>query len=142
MVAASRQLLRAKDFVDASYRDPIGVDDMARAAGFSRAHFTRSFHRAFGETPRQYLLTRRLERAAALLRNSDHDVTEICFDVGLSSVGSFITSFTRIYGVSPARYRASFPPAERLIRIPLCVARAHGRPRNRTFREVAERSAS
>ncbi|MDQ2677305.1 MAG: AraC family transcriptional regulator [Actinomycetota bacterium] len=136
VVSASRQLLRAKDFADAHYRDPIGVADMAAAAGFSRAHFSREFRRSFGESPRQYLLTRRLERAATLLRNTDRSVTGICFDVGLSSLPSFTTSFARMYGESPARYRASFPPAERLIRIPACVALAHGRPKNRTFREV------
>lgn len=141
MATTTRQLLRAKDFVDARHAEPIGVVDMARVAGLSRAHFSREFRRAYGESPHQYLLTRRLERAAALLRNTDRSVTEICFAVGLSSLGSFTTSFGRMYGTSPSRYRAAFPPAERLIRIPGCVARAYGRPQNRTFREV-ERSAS
>jgi AraC-like DNA-binding protein len=108
---------------------------MARAAGLSRAHFSREFHRAFGESPHQYLLTRRLERAAALLRATDRSVADVCFAVGLSSVGSFTTSFRRIYGVAPLEYRRSFPPAQRFVRIPECVARAYGRPQNRTFRE-------
>ena len=79
--------------------------------GLSRAHFSREFRRAFGESPHAYLLTRRLERAAALLRTTDRSVAEICFSVGLQSVGSFTTSFTRTYGVSPTAYRAAFPPA-------------------------------
>src|ERR1017187_6383078 len=109
-VSADRHLLRAKDLVDARYFEPLGVEDMARAAGLSRAHFSREFRRAFGETPHAYLLTRRLERAAALLRATDRSVAEVCFSVGLSSVGSFTTSFTRTYVCSPTAYRASFPP--------------------------------
>lgn len=134
---AVRHLLRAKDLADARYFDPLTVADLARAAGLSRAHFSREFRRAFGESPHQYLLTRRLERAAALLRNTDRPVTEICFAVGLSSLGSFTTSFGRIYGTTPLAYRASFPPARRHIRIPNCVAQAYGRPSNRTFGEAA-----
>ena len=133
---AARHLLRAKDLADARYFEPLTVADLARSAGLSRAHFSREFRRTFGESPHQYLLTRRLERAAALLRNTDRTVTQICFDVGLTSVGSFITSFRRLYGVPPLAYRATFPPARRHIRIPDCVARAYGRPQNRTFREA------
>src|SRR5690349_22443637 len=133
----ARHLLRAKDLADARYAEPIGVEEMAGAAGLSRAHFSREFKRAFGESPHQYVLTRRLERAAALLRNTDHSVTDICFAVGLGSLGSVTSSFRRLYGASPGDYRASFPPARRHIRIPDCVAQAYGRPQNRTFREVA-----
>src|SRR5437588_7141070 len=104
-VPAARHLLRAKDVADARYVEPLGVDDLAGAAGLSRAHFSREFRRAFGESPHAYLLTRRLERAAALLRSSDRTVAEICFSVGLRSVGSFTTSFTRIYGRPPTAYR-------------------------------------
>ena len=86
---------------------------MARAAGLSQAHFSREFRRAFGEAPHQYLLTRRLERAAGLLRNTDRTVTEICLAVGLVSLGSFTTSFRRVYGAAPSAYRAAFPPARR-----------------------------
>ncbi|MFN2608275.1 MAG: helix-turn-helix domain-containing protein [Acidimicrobiales bacterium] len=129
-------MLRAKDLVDARYAEPLTVADLAREAGLSAAHFSREFRRTFGETPHQYLLTRRLERAAALLRNTDRTVTDICFDVGLTSVGSFVTSFRRVHGASPLAYRETFPPAERHIRIPGCVARAFGRPQNRTFREA------
>jgi AraC-like DNA-binding protein len=134
-VSRPRDLLRAKDLVDAQYSEPLDVGDLARAAGFSRAHFSREFRRAFGESPHSYLLTRRLERAAALLRNTDRSVAEICFAIGLESVGSFTTSFTRTYGMSPTAYRASFPPAADHALIPACLLRAYGRPRNRTFRE-------
>ena len=83
---------------------------------------------AWGDSPHQYLLTRRLERAAALLRNTDRSVAEICLDVGLQSVGSFTTSFTRAYGMSPTVYRAEYPPASHQARIPACVLRFYGRP--------------
>jgi AraC-like DNA-binding protein len=136
-VPLARQLLRAKDLVDARYFEPLTVADLARAACLSPAYFSRSFSRTFGESPHQYLLTRRLERAAALLRTTDRSVTEICLAVGLSSLGSFTTSFRRVYGASPLAYRATFPPAESLVRIPRCVAQAYGRPANRTFREVS-----
>lgn len=136
MQPLARHLLRAKDLADARYFEPLTVPDLARAVGVSAAHFSREFRRAFGESPHQYLLTRRLERAAALLRNTDRPVTDICFDVGLTSVGSFTTSFRRIYGTSPSSYRAGFPPARRHIRVPACVAQAYGRPQNRTFREA------
>jgi AraC-like DNA-binding protein len=134
-VPAERHLLRARDLVDARYAEPLGVAELARAAGLSRAHFSREFRRAFGESPHAYLLTRRLERAAALLRTTDRSVSAICFGVGLRSVGSFTTSFTRAYGVTPTAYRGSFPPASRHALIPACVLRAHGRPQHSTFRE-------
>jgi AraC-like DNA-binding protein len=102
---------------------------MARAAGLSRAHFSREFRRAFGESPHSFLLTRRLERAAALLRTTDHSVAEICFSVGLASVGSFTTSFTRTFGTSPTAYRSAHPPAAAYAMVPGCVVRAYGRPR-------------
>ena len=138
-ISRPRDLLRARDLADAQYFEPLAVDDLARAAGFSRAHFSREFRRTFGESPHSYLLTRRLERAAALLRNTDYSVARICFDVGLQGVGSFTTSFTRTYGVSPTAYRASFPPAADYARIPTCMLRAFGRPRHRTFREDTRR---
>jgi len=108
---------------------------MAEAAGLSKAHFSREFSRVFGESPRQYLLTRRLERAASLLRTTDWPVTRVCFAVGLESVGSFTSSFGRMFGRTPSAYRRSLPPTERLVRIPSCVVRGFARPRNRTFRE-------
>jgi AraC-like DNA-binding protein len=134
-VPPARHLLSAKDLADARYFEPLDVDDLASAAGLSRAHFSREFRRAFGESPHAYLLTRRLERATALLRNTDHSVADICFSVGLKSVGSFTTSFTRSYGVSPTAYRAAFPPAAHHALIPTCVLRAYGRPQRSTFRE-------
>jgi AraC-like DNA-binding protein len=136
MVPPARHLLRAKDLADARYFDPLTVADLARAAGLSPAHFSREFRRTFGEPPHQYLLTRRLERAAALLRNTDRSVTDICFAVGLVSVGSFTASFQRVYGAAPVAYRMAYPPAQRHIRIPMCIARDYGRPQNRTFREA------
>ncbi|MFL6042208.1 MAG: helix-turn-helix domain-containing protein [Gaiellales bacterium] len=131
----ARHLLRARDLADARYFEPLGVDDMARAAGLSRAHFSRQFRRTFGESPHAYLLTRRLERAAALLRTTDRSVAEICMAVGLVSVGSFTTSFTRTFGMSPTAYRAGHPPASNAARIPVCVLQVYGRPQRRTFRE-------
>jgi AraC-like DNA-binding protein len=128
-VPIARHLLRARDLADSRYVEPLGVDDLARAAGLSRAHFSRAFRRAFGETPHGYLLTRRLERAAALLRMTDRSVADICMAVGLQSVGSFTSSFTRHYGKSPTAYRASFPPAAAWAVVPACVLRAYGRPR-------------
>src|ERR1700748_1166119 len=120
-VPPARHLLRAKDLADARYFEPLGVDDLAAAAGLSRAHFSREFRRAFGDSPHGYLLTRRLERAAALLRTTDHSVAEICLAVGLQSIGSLTTSFSRSFGVSPTAYRAQFPPASAYAIVPACV---------------------
>ena len=140
-VPAARHLLRAKDLADARYFEPLGVDDMAAAAGLSRAHFSREFRRAFGESPHAYLLTRRLERAAALLRTTDNSVAEICLAVGLQGVGSFTTSFKRAFDKTPTEYRASFPPASNLARVPACIVRANARPQHRTFREDSRPNA-
>lgn len=134
-VPPARHLLRAKDLADARYFEPLTVADLASAAGLSRAHFSERFRRAFGESPHAYLLTRRLERAAAMLRTTDRSVADICVGVGLQSIGSFTTSFTRMFGMPPTAYRASFPPASTYARIPACMLRFHGRPKHRTFRE-------
>jgi AraC-like DNA-binding protein len=134
-VPPARHLLRAKDTADSRYFERLDVEDLARVAGLSRAHFSREFRRAFGESPHAYLLTRRLERAAALLRTTDRSVAEICFSVGLQSVGSFTTSFTRTYEVTPTAYRAAFPPAADYALVPSCVLRANARRQHRTFRE-------
>jgi AraC-like DNA-binding protein len=131
----ARHLTRAKDLADARYFEPLTVSDLAHAAGLSEAHFSREFRRAFGESPHAYLLTRRLERAAALLRTTDNSVAEICFSVGLQSVGSFTTSFTRTFGCSPTAYRRRFPPASVHAQVPTCLLRFYGRPQHRRFRE-------
>jgi AraC-like DNA-binding protein len=136
-VPPARHLLRAKDLADARYADPLTVADLAGAARLSPAHFSRQFRETFGESPHQYLLTRRLERAAVLLRTTDWSVARICFSVGLQSVGSFTTSFGRMFGVSPRTYRARYPSPTALALVPGCVVRAYGRPQNRTFREDA-----
>jgi AraC-like DNA-binding protein len=134
-VPPARHLLRAKDLADSRYSEPLRVGDLANAAGLSRAHFSREFRRVYGESPHAYLLTRRLERAAALLRATDRSVADICFSVGLQSVGSFTTSFTRTYGLSPTAYRAKFPPAAAWALIPACLLRFYGRPQHSTFGE-------
>jgi transcriptional regulator GlxA family with amidase domain len=141
-VPPARHLLRAKDLADARYAEAIGVADMARAARLSQAHFSREFKRTFGESPHQYLLTRRLERAAALLRTTDWSVADVCVAVGLSSIGSFTTSFGRMFGKPPTAYRASFPPAAAWAMVPACITRVYGRPKHRTFREDRREGAS
>jgi len=130
-----RHLQRAKDLADARYADALTVVDMAKAAGLSPAHFSREFRRAFGESPHQYLLTRRLERAAALLRTTDWSVARVCTAVGLTSIGSFTTSFGRMFGRSPTSYRNDFPPPVAYAIVPSCIVRVYGRPQLRTFRE-------
>ncbi|MGW0483952.1 helix-turn-helix domain-containing protein [Nonomuraea sp. NPDC003214] len=127
-VPEHRRLLRAKDLMDSRYAEPLDVAEVARAAYMSKAHFSREFRRAFGETPHQYLLTRRMERAAALLLTTGRTVSDICGQVGLLSVGAFTTSFGRTFGMSPTAYRARFAPAAHRARVPACVLRAWGRP--------------
>jgi AraC-like DNA-binding protein len=134
-VPPARHLLKAKDLADARYSEPLGVEDLARAAGLSRAHFSREFRAAFGESPHEYLLTRRMERAAALLRNTDRSVADVCVSVGLQSVGSFTTSFKRTYGLTPTAYRAAHPPAAASALVPACVVRFYGRPQHSTSGE-------
>jgi AraC-like DNA-binding protein len=137
-----RHLLRAKDQIDAHYAEPLDVAALAAAARLSRAHFSRLFKRAFGESPHGYLLTRRLERAAALLRDTDRSVADICMMVGLSSVGSFTTTFKRTFGCTPTEYRATYPAAADRVPLPSCVVRVYGRPQRRTFREDGPGAAS
>jgi AraC-like DNA-binding protein len=134
-VPPARHLVRAKDLADSRYSEPLEVEDLAKAAGLSKAHFSREFRRTFDESPYVYLLTRRLERAAALLRNTDYSVAEICLEVGLQGVGSFTTSFKRMHGMTPTAYRAASPPAAVHAVVPACVVRAYGRPQHRTIRE-------
>jgi AraC-like DNA-binding protein len=139
-VHPARHLLRAKDLVDARYREQLDVPRLARAAHLSSAHFSREFRRTFGETPHQYLLMRRLERSAALLRNTGRSVAEICLDVGFKSVGSFTTSFGRTFGLTPTAYRAAHPPAVRRARVPTCVLLAWARPQTAVLEKTSASS--
>ena len=132
---AARYLLRARDLADRRYAESVTVADMARAAHLSSAHFSREFRRAFGESPHQYLLTRRLERAAALLRTTDWTVARICTAVGIQSQPTFTTSFRIHFGQTPTEYRAAYVPAMAHAIIPMCVTRVYGRPQYRTIRE-------
>ena len=134
----ARHLLRARDLADARYSERLGVADMAGAAGLSKAHFSREFRRVFGESPHQYLLTRRLERAAALLRMTDWSVAEICLEVGLVSIGSFTTSFKRAYGQTPTEFRADQPPAAAFAKVPSCVLRTYLRPTSARFKKTGD----
>ena len=134
----ARHLLRAKDLADARYREPLDVKALARAARLSPAHFSREFKREFGASPHQYLLNRRLERAAALLRSTDRSVADICFTVGLRSVGSFTTSFGRMFGMTPTEYRAAHPPAITRAYVPTCVLMAQARPVTARLEKTSE----
>jgi AraC-like DNA-binding protein len=137
LLHSERHLLRARDLIDARYAEPLDIDALAAVAHVSRWHFVRSFRRAFGETPHQYLLTRRMERAAALLRSTDHSVGRICAEVGLSSVASFTSSFKRSYGCTPTAYRAQHPAAADLAPVPSCALMAWTRPRRAATRAAA-----
>ena len=132
---SARHLLRARDLADRRYAERINVADLAEAAHLSPAHFSREFRKAFGETPHQYLLTRRLERAAALLRTTDWPVSRVCLAVGIQSQASFTTSFGRHFGRTPTAYRAAFAPAAARAVVPMCITRVHGRPQYRRIRE-------
>jgi transcriptional regulator GlxA family with amidase domain len=119
-------LRRAKDLIDRSSAQPLDIAALARHAHVSRAHFSRRFKLAFGESPHRYLQTRRVERAQELLRNTDLSVTDVCFTVGFRSLGSFSATFHRVAGMSPTAYRATaagLPP-----RIPGCWAALWTRP--------------
>ncbi len=133
----SRHLLRARDFIDANHAQTISIADIARAAHLSSSHFARQFRAAFGETPHQYLSSRRLERAAFLLRNTDYSVAYICISVGFASVGSFTSAFHRVYRLTPTRYRAQHLPALIALVIPPCVLHAVDRPQLSRIEEDA-----
>ena len=123
-------LRRARDLIDRDYAKPLDVPTMAEKALMSPAHFSRQFRAAYGETPYSYLMTRRIERAMALLRGGDLSVTEVCFEVGCSSLGTFSTRFTELVGVPPSVYRRQ--AADALAGMPSCVAKQVTRPiRNR-----------
>ena len=127
-VPLSRHLLRVRDLIDRAYEERLDVAALARSASVSQAYFSRSFTSAFGETPHQYLMSRRMERAMALLRAGDLSVTEVCFAVGFSSLGSFSTQFRRFVGDSPSAYRQRDGHAE-LAKVPSCYVRMWTRPR-------------
>ena len=129
-VAALVHLRRARDLMDRDYAQPLDVPALARVALMSPGHFSRAFKAAYGESPYAYLMTRRIERAMALLRRGDVSVTEVCFTVGFSSLGTFSTRFTELVGVPPSAYRdQQLGPAEG---IPPCVVKQVARPvRNR-----------
>jgi AraC-like DNA-binding protein len=126
-VADLAWLRRAKDLMDREYDQPLDVAQVAAAAHMGEAHFARAFHREYGEPPGAYLMTRRIERAKALLRETDRPVTEICLDVGFRSLGSFSARFAEVVGMAPSEYRRAMdgpqPP------VPPCLARAWLRPR-------------
>jgi AraC-like DNA-binding protein len=127
-VPLSRHLLRVRDLIDRAYPEQLDVAALARSASVSQAYFSRSFKSAFGETPHQYLMSRRMERAMTLLRAGDLSVTEVCFAVGFSSLGSFSTQFRRFVGDSPSAYRQRDGHAD-MAKVPSCYVRMWSRPR-------------
>ncbi len=127
------RLRRVRDRIDRDYAQPLDVDALARDAHMSAGHFSREFRRAYGESPYGYLMTRRIERAMALLRRGDLSVTEVCFEVGCSSLGSFSTRFTELVGMPPSTYRRN--AADATAGMPPCVAKQVTKPiRNREAR--------
>ncbi len=117
-------MLRSRDAMDRAYADPLDVPALARLANVSEAHFIRTFRATFGETPHRYLQRRRVERAMFLLRATDRSVTDICLDVGFTSLGTFSRSFREIIGEGPAIYRKRGP----IMAVPTCFAMAWTRP--------------
>ena len=128
---SNRRLLRARDAMDRSFADGLDIEALADSVHLSRAHFIRSFRDTFGETPHRYLQRRRIERAMAMLRETDHSVTEICFDVGFMSLGSFSRTFREVVGASPRAYRER---AATRTAVPGCIEMAWDRPSS-TFGE-------
>lgn len=123
-------LRRVRDRIDREYAQPLNVEALARSAHMSAGHLSRQFRLAYGESPYSYLMTRRIERAMALLRRGDLSVTEVCFEVGCSSLGTFSTRFTELVGMPPSTYRRR--AADATVGIPACVAKHVTRPiRNR-----------
>ncbi len=120
----NRRLLRARDAIDRSYSEPLDIPRLAQVAHVSPAHFIRSFHAAFGETPHRYLQRRRVERAMYMLVQTRRDITDICLDVGFTSLGTFSRTFSRIVGESPSRFRSHTNP----LPVPNCFAMAWLRP--------------
>lgn len=131
----ARHLLRARDAMDARYAEPLDLAAIAAVAHASPYHFAREFKATFGETPHQYLLTRRLERAMHLLAVSDLTVTEVCLEVGLTSLGSFSASFKRVVGMTPTAYRRGARAEQLRRRVPSCHVMAWTRPLGRASSE-------
>ena len=124
------RLRRVRDRMDRDFSEPLDVESLAREAHMSGGHLTRQFKAAYGESPYSYLMTRRIERAMALLRMGDLSVTEVCYEVGCSSLGTFSTRFTELVGMPPSAYRRGDAPA--IQGIPSCVAKQVTKPvRNR-----------
>ena len=130
------RLRRVRDRIDREYAKPLDVEELARGASMSAGHLSREFRAAFGESPYSYLMTRRIERAMALLRRGDLSVTEVCFEVGCSSLGTFSTRFTELVGISPSAYRSH--EAEATAGMPSCVAKQVTRPVRNREAPVAE----
>ena len=124
----NRRMLRTRDAMDRAFAQPLDVPALARAAHVSTAHFSRQFSATFGETPHRYLQRRRVERAMFLLRESERSVTDICFDVGFNSLGTFSRTFHEIVGEPPSAYRARFSADGAALRVPACWAMAWTRP--------------
>jgi AraC-like DNA-binding protein len=124
----NRRMLRTRDAMDRAFAQPLDVPALARIAHVSPAHFSRQFHATFGETPHRYLQRRRVERAMELLRETERPVTEICFDVGFNSLGTFSRTFRGIVGESPSAYRTRFAADGAALRVPACWAMAWMRP--------------
>ncbi|WP_340558883.1 AraC family transcriptional regulator [Streptomyces sp. GSL17-111] len=122
----NRRMLRARDVMDRAYAEPLDVPALARVAHVSPAHFTRTFRATFGETPHRYLQRRRVERAMSLLRGTDRSVTDICFEVGFGSLGTFSRTFSDIVGTSPRQYRKEAQATN----VPTCFTMAWTRPRD------------
>ncbi|MEU5941013.1 helix-turn-helix transcriptional regulator [Micromonospora sp. NPDC047548] len=130
------RLRRVRDRIDREYAQPLDIETLARGAHMSAGHLSREFRLAYGESPYAYLMTRRIERAMALLRRGDLSVTEVCFAVGCSSLGTFSTRFTELVGVPPSTYRSQ--TARATAEIPPCVAKQATRPiRNREARATS-----
>ena len=127
-VPLSRHLLRVRDLIDRAYGEQLDVDALARSANVSPAYFSRSFKAAFGETPHQYVMSRRMERAKALLRARQLSVTDVCLTVGFTSLGSFSTQFKRFVGAAPSAYRDA-DGHDDLAKVPGCYVRMWTRPR-------------
>jgi AraC-like DNA-binding protein len=134
------RLRRVRDLINREYAKPLDVPTLARLAHMSAGHFSRSFQAAFGEAPYSYLMTRRIERAKALLRRGDLSVTEVCFAVGCSSLGTFSTRFTELVGESPSAYRARDHEAGAVV--PACYAKILTRPTRSGTRESHARDVA